>query len=134
MNKNALKKNAWNHVRIRPIAKRFFGEVGPPLPPVDDAWLIQEVGEEGVRISNTATGHGAILGYDHIHHFTSDPARGARSGFLILNVQMNIGGSRLWIEPTFRPGEALADQFGALQHWDRNADLAYLAQAGFIRG
>ena len=87
-----------------------------------------------MRISNTATGHGAILGYDHIHHFTSDPARGARSGFLILNVQIHIGGSRLWIEPTFRPGEALADQFGALQHWDRSADLAYLAQAGFIRG
>ena len=114
MNKNALKKNAWSHVRIRSIAKRFFGEAGPQLPPVDDDWLITEVGEEGVRISNTATHHGTVLGYDHIHHFTSDPARGARTGFLILNVQIHIGGNRLWIEPTFRPGEALAGRLDAV--------------------
>jgi len=132
MNRDALKKNAWSRVRIRPKAKRFFGEAGPQLPPVDDDWMIQDVGEEGVRISNSATGHGTVLGYDHIHHFMSDPARGARSGFLILNVQIHIGGNRLWIEPTCRPGEALADPFEGVQHWSREGDVAYLQRAGFI--
>ena len=53
---------------------------------------------------------------------------------MILNVQVHIGGNQLWIEPTFHPGEALADRFGAVQHWNRDADLAYLALAGFISG
>lgn len=131
MNKSALKKNSWTHVRIRPIAKRFFGESGPQLPPVDDDWLFQEVADDGVRISNTATWHWTILGYDHIHHFMSDAARGAGYGFLILNVQIHVRGNRLWIEPTFRPGEALPDQFGNVQHWQRDADLAYLSRLGF---
>lgn len=33
------------------MAKRFFGERGPQLPPVDDDWQIQ-VGDDGVRISS----------------------------------------------------------------------------------
>jgi hypothetical protein len=107
MQKSSLKKLELSTVRIRPVAKRFNGRDGPRLPVMDDDWRIQQVLEEGVGIQNTRTDHGTVLGYDHIHHWTSDPARGKRYGFLTLNVQIHIGGSHLWIEPTSRPGEPL---------------------------
>ena len=108
MNKTALKKNLHTQVRIRPMAKRYMGD--SELEPLDDDWLIENVGNDGVRIKNIRTHHGTVLGYDHIHHFTSDPARsahGIKYGFLTLNVQIHIGGNRLWIEPPLRPGEAI---------------------------
>jgi hypothetical protein len=116
----------YNRVRIRPIVKRFCGTGGPQLPPVDDDWLIQLVADDGLRVSNNNTGHGTILGYDQVHHFMSDPDRGVGYGFLILNVQIHIGGNRLWTEPTFRPGEALPDQFQHVRGWRREDDAAYL--------
>jgi hypothetical protein len=125
MNKSALKKTSWTHARIRPIAKRFYGADGPQLPPVDDDWLINEVGNV-VRITNAATGHIAVLGLDQIHHYSTDPARGQRCGFLTLNVQLQIGGDSVWIEPTFRPGEALPDQFGNVRNWKRENDAEYI--------
>jgi len=33
MNKSRMKKNAWSHVQLRPVAKRFYGAEGPQLPP-----------------------------------------------------------------------------------------------------
>lgn len=126
MNKDALRKNSWTHVRIRPIAKRFWGADGPQLPPVDDHWLLYEVGDKNVFISNSATGHCTVLGLDQIHHYSSDPATGSRCGFLTLNVQIHIGGDRLWIEPTFRPGQALPDQFADVRDWKRENDTAYV--------
>jgi hypothetical protein len=126
MKKDALKKSSWTHVRIRPIAKRFYGADGPQLPPVDDDWLINEVGDNAVQITNAATGHAPMLGLDHIHHYSTDPIRGPRCGFLTLNVQLHIGGNSAWIEPTFRPGEALPDQFGGVRNWDRRNDAAYV--------
>ena len=126
MNKNALKKNEWTHVRIRPVAKRFFGESGPQIPPVDDTWTLQTVQDDGVRLMNNATHHGAHLGFDQIHHYATDPERGAGHGFLILNTQLHFGGNALWTEPTFRPGEALPDQFGSVRNWDRRNDSAYV--------
>lgn len=96
-----------------------IGADGPQLPPVDDDRLIQGVEDAGVRISNNHTGHGTLLAWDQIHHYASDPARGDRNGFLILNTQVNIGGNSLWTEPTFRPGEALPDPFGDARGWKR---------------
>jgi hypothetical protein len=49
MNKSRMKKNAWSHVGIRPVAKRFYGADGPQLPPIDDDWLIQGVEDAGVK-------------------------------------------------------------------------------------
>jgi hypothetical protein len=126
MNKSRMKTNAWSHVRIRPVAKRFYGADGPPLPPVDDDWLIQGVEDAGVRISNNHTGHGTLLAWDQIHHYATDLDRGDRHGFLILNTQVNIGGNSLWCEPTFRPGEALPDQFGDVRGWKRENDPLYV--------
>src|ERR1700690_1282092 len=109
MNKSRMKKNAWSHVPLRPVAKRFYGADGPRLPPVDDAWLITGVEATGVRISHNQTGHGTLPGWDQIHHYATDPDRGGRNGFLIFNTQVNIGGNSLGGEPIFRPGEAHPD-------------------------
>ena len=126
MNKSQMKKNAWSHVRLRPVAKRFNGADGPQLPPVDDDWMITSVGDNGVSISNNHTGHGTMLGWDQIHHWSTDPDRGGRNGFLTLNTQINIGGNRLWCEPTFRPGEALPDPFAEVRGWKRENDPLYV--------
>ena len=115
-------------MRIRPVAKRFYGAAGPQLPPVDDHWLINEVGDRTVMITNSATGHGAVLGLDQIHHWTSDPLTGERCGFLILNVQLHLRGDSLWSEPTLRPGEGQPDQFGNVRGWNRKNDDAYVAR------
>jgi hypothetical protein len=109
MNKSRMKKNAWSHVRLRPVAKRFYGADGPQLPPVDDDWLIQGVEDAGVRLSNNHTGHGTLFAWDQIHHYATDSDRGDRDGFLILNTHVKIDGNSLWCEPTFRTGEALPD-------------------------
>jgi hypothetical protein len=104
MNKQELKKSVGKRVRIRPKAKRFDGGPdGPELPQIDDDWSIDRITDEGLAISNARTDHLAILGYDHIHHFTSDPQRGQEFGFLTLTVQIHIGGNRLWIEPNVIP-------------------------------
>ena len=59
---------------------------------------------------------------------TTLPTRngGAGNGLLILNTQLHFGGNALWTEPTFRPGEALPDQFGSVRNWDRRNDTAYV--------
>jgi hypothetical protein len=93
MNRSALRKSEGMVVRLRPIAKRFDGGPGGwPLPDMDDDWRIGTISDEGVPISSLRTDHGTTLGYDHIHHFTSDPQRGERYGFLTLTVQVHIGG------------------------------------------
>ncbi len=33
MNKSRMKKNAWSHVRLRPVAKRFYGSDGRKCRP-----------------------------------------------------------------------------------------------------
>jgi hypothetical protein len=126
MNRKAFKKNEWKLVKIRPVAKRFYGETGPPLPPVDDDWLITWAGDDGVRINNIHTDHGTLLAWDQVHHFNSDPVRGSGFGTLILNVQLHIGGDQVWSEPAPRPGESIPDQFDGVRGWRRENDSAYV--------
>jgi len=88
MNKDKLKKSLYHRVRIRPIAKRNDGNKQFEI--IDDVWIILSV-EETVNLSNIRTGHVAILGLDHIHHYVSDPKEeydGLKHGFLELNVQV----------------------------------------------
>jgi hypothetical protein len=126
MNKAALKKNVGHHMKLRPMAKRFAdGPTGPQLPPVDDDWLIQGVEKDGIRISNTATDHGTLLGFDHIREFTTDPVRGHGYGTLILKTQVHIGGYHLWTEP-IGPGGPVPDQFQNVRGWKRENDAAYI--------
>ncbi len=108
MNWARLKKNVGWHVRLVPMACRL-DEFGRPLPQHDDDWFIQSVDDELLRISHPG-GIATVLAKDHIHHFTSDPARNSadsNKGFLTLNVQLFIQGANAWVRPTLRPGEAL---------------------------
>lgn len=100
MNKDKLRKNINHRVRIRPIARRFNGKV--ELEQIDDEWTIYEVTADGVIIRNRRIGHTKLLGFDHIHQYTSDPDRysdGFKCGFLTLTVQLNIDRNKIWIEP-----------------------------------
>lgn len=109
MNLVQLKKNVNERVQLRPIARRF-DKHERELQQEDDDWIIQEVSDEGIRISNIRTGHTTVLGRDHIHHYTSNPDRsqtGVKHGFLTLNVQILLKGATLKIEPTAGPGTPL---------------------------
>ena len=100
MNKDKLKKNLYAHVKLRPVARRFNNSV--ELVQIDDDWIIEEVSDVGVKITNISTGHTTRLGYDHIHHYDSNPDKefdGLKHGFLSLNVQIFFDESKLWIEP-----------------------------------
>ena len=126
MNKAALKKNVGRHMKLRPMAKRFVGgPTGPQLPPVDDDWGIQGFEKDGIRISNTATGHGTLLGFDHIREFTTDPVLGEGYGTLILKTQVHIGGNHLWTEP-IGPGGPVPDQLQNVRGWKRENDAVYI--------
>jgi hypothetical protein len=108
MNWDRIRKNVGWHVRLVPMACRL-DQYGRPLPDRDDDWYIQGVEGDMMRIAH-AGGISTVLAKDHIHHFTSDPARSSKDapkGFLTLNVQLFIRGADAWIRPTLRPGEAL---------------------------
>jgi hypothetical protein len=106
MNKEKIKKNVGNFVRLIPIAHRLDIR-GNPLPQIDDEWQIEAVTDAGVRIFLPRTGHGRTLGFDHIHQYTSDRIeRGVSYGFLTLNVQLSIQGNDVGVTPT-RPGETV---------------------------
>lgn len=100
MNKAALRKGVGTDVRIRPIAKRFDGGPGGALlPSQDDDWRIQGFHPNGITISNNRVPYQAVLGFDQVREFMTDPGRGIGYGFLILKVHLNIGGNFLWTEP-----------------------------------
>jgi hypothetical protein len=106
MNLAQLKKNLFQRVQLRPIVcQRAQDE--RELKGEDDDWIIQEVSDNGIRISNIRTQHCVILGQDHIHHYTSNPERsqhGIKHGFLTLNVQIFLRGAEVAIEPNPSPG------------------------------
>ncbi len=126
MNKKEMKKNVGKHVKIRPMAARFYGIGGPELPPVDDDWIIQHADDSGITLENDHTGHSRVLGYDQIHHFMGDPVRGSGYGVLVLHVQVHIAGTSMWMEPAARPGEPLADRFEGFRGWSRENDEGYV--------
>jgi hypothetical protein len=114
MNKAKLAQNLYGRVRLRPIAWRRTTD-GEWLPAIDDEWIITEIGERALRISNNRTGHAPLVGLDHIHHYMSDPARewdGLRHGFLDLNVQLTLSGRNVSTEPLrrHRPRQRRHDQ------------------------
>lgn len=101
MNKAKLGKNLYTSVRLRPIARRNTIEC-TPLPPLDDDWIVIEANDRGVRLQNVRTHHTPLLGFDHVHHYVTDPARdwnGLRHGFLDLNVQLTLSGCNVSTEP-----------------------------------
>jgi len=104
MNKAKLAENLYTRLRLRPIAWRRTTD-GIWLAPIDDDWIVTEVNERGLRIQNIRTDHVPLLGFDHVHHYVSDPARdwaGLKHGFLDLNVQLTLSGCNVFTEPQRR--------------------------------
>ena len=107
MNFEQLKTNVGWHVNLHPIAVRL-DDRDNEMEDTDYDWVIEEVTSDGIRISNLSTGHFAVLGKDHIHHFTSNPGRKGPAigyGFLTLTVQLFLKGNEVIPRPTGRPGE-----------------------------
>lgn len=101
MNKAKLADCVSHRVRLRPIARRFLGT--RELRAVDDDWLVQSIEpKKGVLVSNTRTGHFVLLGFDQVHHYTTDPhleRDGLRHGFFELRVQVALRGAEVFVEP-----------------------------------
>jgi hypothetical protein len=104
MNKAKLAENLYTRLRLRPIAWRRMTD-GTWLPPIDDDWILTGVTDQGLRIQNVRTDHAPLVGFDHVDHYVSDPARewdGLRHGFLDLNVQLTLSGCNVFTEPLRR--------------------------------
>ena len=129
MNLELLKRNVGNLVQLEPPAYDSGGQ------PAKDDWSIESVDTAGVMIQNERLGSKTILAPDHIHHYTSDPARteGTQSyGHLTLLVQLYVdeeGG--VSIRPTLRPGEALPQL--TLMESRKWVDLGYPQDAGISK-
>lgn len=109
MNKSQLTKIEGYRVRLRPPAVRA-DELGP-LPPIDDDWVVVDVSETTIKLSNTRTSHTAILGLDHIQSYTSDPQRDIgtlKHGFLRLHVQLTLKGQDVLTEVLPSPNSRAA--------------------------
>lgn len=109
MNLAQIKNNVGWLVQLEPVACRL-DEAGRELDVENDDWVIQEVTNDVVRISNLRTNHIVKLGKDHIHHFTTNPDRAtaeSKYGFLTLHVQIYLQGSKVRVRPNSRPGERL---------------------------
>jgi hypothetical protein len=130
MNIDRLKRSVAGRVQLRPMAIPLESQ-GRGLPPVDDYWLIESV-KDSVRISNVRTGHFTNLGFDHVHHYTSNPdvtkQSGIEHGFFTLNVQIYLQGTDLTITPTHRPGEAVLPAHPAIE--TVNVDFTYPVASG----
>jgi len=103
-----MKKNLHAHVLLLPTPYRL-DQYGFELQAVDDPWwLIEEVSDDGVRISDPRSGHVKLLTYDHLYKWTNDqPKNGAKRGFLSLHVQLTVQGNTVSVIPNARPGEAV---------------------------
>jgi len=102
MNKQKLLESLHYHVRVRPIPwRRTVERVW--LWPIDYDWIVSEVDQQGiVRISSISTGHFAILGPDHIHHFEFEPDRdwnGSKHGLFVLHTQLVLSGCNVFYLP-----------------------------------
>src|ERR1700730_7574846 len=130
MNLEKLKRNTGWQGQMIPIASRL-DDKRRELPPVDDDWIIEEVSNAGVRIFNTRTQHHITLGADHIHNFTSNPDRshnGIKHGFLTLNVQIFLQGTKSWVRPNAGPGKPVKPQIDEIV--DKWVDFEYPSDSG----
>lgn len=132
MNRDHLKKNIGYRVRLRP-AMCELDQYGRALPRQDDDWLIQRADDDALHIQNLRTWHVYAMGFDHVHHFMSDRDRmrdGLNRGVLVLVAQLFLRDNRLDIEPTVRPGEAVARPCAPLL--DKLVDIRYPVDSGLV--
>lgn len=130
MNWEYFKKSVGHRVQLEPPACRLDRD-GSELPLVNDDWIVEEVKETGIRISNIRTGDSVLLGSDHIHHFATNPARSrgnVKFGFLVLTVQVFVGQGAPFVRPAARPGERVEPlENRPVEKW---VDLRYPWDAG----
>jgi hypothetical protein len=129
MQKAQLVKNIGERVRFRPIACRL-DQIGQELPHIDDDWLIMSEADNGIVVANIRTQHQFTLGFDHVHHYTSDTTRregDTKFGFLTLLVQVFMQDRSVRIEPT-KPGESVAPPRANIV--ERLVDFEYPARSG----
>jgi hypothetical protein len=86
----------------------FLDANGRESFPSSDDWRIAAVETEYIKIENTRTQHQTLLAKDHIHNYTSNPAKSPDHGFLTLSVRLFIKGTAVTIRPCPRPGESIA--------------------------
>jgi hypothetical protein len=100
------KKNLHAHVLLVPAAHRL-DEYGFELPAIDDPWwLIEEVTDVGITISDPRSGHVKALTYDQLHKWTNDTSiKAAKRGLLSLHVQLTVQGNAVSVMPNARPSE-----------------------------
>lgn len=130
MQKAQLVKNVGYRMRLLPRASNI-DHLGRELLQTDDDWLVQSANDDGLLISNMRTSHQHTLGYDQIHHFTSDTSRRegqTKFGFLSLTVQLYLQGNVVKMQPTYRPGEAVP--WPQPKTIEKNVDIAYPADTG----
>lgn len=99
MQKSSLIKSDHTFVKLRPMAERFDGKTR--LEPIDDDWFLT-VKDNDVRLDLSRTGHTVTLGFDHIHHWSTNPNLGASTGFLHLNGHLILSGVMATFEPRER--------------------------------
>jgi len=97
MKREQFKGNVGKRVLLFPSA------IGTAAGGRDDEWLVTKV-DDVVELTNLRTNHRAVVGFDAIYSFTSDPSResgdGVKCGFLQMLVQVEIGDDcQVRIEP-----------------------------------
>lgn len=90
-----LQKIKGKKVRIRPIPYKL-SEAG--RKDLDEPWFVENVTDNFIEISYSATGHSKKIGKDHVKEFMTDPQFGSY-GILMLKSQIIIHGITVSIEP-----------------------------------
>ena len=85
MNRDQFKKCIGQTLRLRPHAIGAQGESR------DDDWTVElDADVDEVVLKHMGSGEGAVVGFDHVHSYMSDRARGKTHGFLQMLSQIRI--------------------------------------------
>ena len=100
MNKEMLPKLKCSYVRLKPTLRQHGrerrGEGSPDLE-----FHVEDASKEKLSLRDRDSSILIPMNADHIHAYYTDIDRGdgRRRGILSLNVQLNLDGDRLWVDP-----------------------------------
>lgn len=87
MNRDQFKKCIGQTLRLQPPAIGLQGETR------DDDWTVQpNPVEDEATLTNVTRGGSVVVGFDHVHSYMTDRARGKTFGFLQMHSQVRIAG------------------------------------------
>ncbi len=85
MNRDQFEKCIGQTLRLQPHAIGAQGESR------DDDWTVElNADEDEVVLKHMGSGEGVVVGFDHVHSYMSDRARGKTHGFLQMLSQIRI--------------------------------------------